>query len=96
MPRQSEDLAAETAVMRAFDRALQATGELPARAAGRVLRYVGERVADEQAANTQLITGNGTATVNQPGLGGTGGSAAGAGGWMTAGAGGTGPATTRS
>ena|SRR6185437_7582362 len=88
MPRQSEDLAAETAVMRSFDRALQATSDLPARAAGRVLRYVADRVTDELAANTGLIAGNGTVTVAQPGLGGGGE-------WMTVGAGGTGPATTR-
>lgn len=60
MPRQqSEDLAAETAVMRTFDRALQATGDLPAKAAGRVLRYVADRVADEQAAASPGWAGGG-------------------------------------
>lgn len=61
MGRQSDTLAAETAVMRAFDRALQAAAELPPKAVGRVLRYVGERVADELAAHTQQSqAGNGT------------------------------------
>lgn len=64
MARQSDSLADETAAMRSFDRALQAAAGLPPKAAGRVLRYIADRVADEQAANAQLQAGNGTVTIS--------------------------------
>lgn len=44
--RQSEELAAETSAMRAFDRALQAVEELPGRARLRVLTYVHDCTSD--------------------------------------------------
>lgn len=46
MASQSAGLAAETAVMRRFDVAMQAAAGLPLRARGRVLRYAAERTAD--------------------------------------------------
>ena len=54
--RQSPDLAAETTVMRAFDRALQAALKLPPRARGRTLRHISERLAEHLEATAAELS----------------------------------------
>lgn len=86
MAGQTQELASETRVMRAFDAALQKAIALPPRARGRTLRHISERLTEqlEQAAAEMeeyaagWDSGAGTSTSVHPGGGGnsSGGGAA--------------------
>jgi hypothetical protein len=73
MAAQTKALADETAVMRSFDIALQKAIALPARARGRTLRHISERLAehleataDEMRGLAAGLSGNGEVPAGMP------------------------------